>query len=83
MFFQIPVVAFDSCAISDTMGGAGVLVHKKDTPIIAGLLDMILSNPDLYNRIVIEQKKNVNKYTTPVMQFRLQELLCKWSVSNV
>lgn len=83
MYFKIPVVAYNSCAIPYTMGGAGVLVHRKDIPVIAGLLDSLLNDHDLRNRIISRQSKNIQKYTTSALQCQLQCLIDKWSVKHV
>ena len=44
MYFDVPVVAHASTAIPYTLGDAGVLVYEKDYPVIAELLNLIVTD---------------------------------------
>jgi glycosyltransferase involved in cell wall biosynthesis len=52
---QIPVLAYASTAVPDTMDGAGVLYSDKDPALVASLMDAIVSNDGLQEAIVQEQ----------------------------
>jgi L-malate glycosyltransferase len=52
---QVPVLAYAATAVPSTMDGAGVLFEDTDPVHVAALMDGILSNPDLQDRIVEEQ----------------------------
>lgn len=58
---KIPVVAYDSSAVSETMNGAGILVEEKNYALIAGLIDEIINNNDLRNNIVRVQNLRISK----------------------
>lgn len=75
MYFQIPVVGYNSCAIPDTMGKSGVLVYKKDPAQIAFLLHEIQSNDQLRSSIVTTQQENVRHYLHDSMKEQLKNLL--------
>jgi len=47
MYFNLPVVAYDSSAISETLGPAGLLVQDKSPELVAELINEVLSNQDL------------------------------------
>lgn len=47
MYFSVPVVAYDSCAVGETLGGAGLLSPSNDPQIIAGLLHRLLTDAAL------------------------------------
>ena len=57
MFFGVPIVANNACAIPYTLGGSGVLVNKKSIPEISELLHFILDRVGLRNRLVARQKE--------------------------
>ena len=41
MVFDLPVVAYDSTAVPDTLGGAGILVREKRVDRVAELVDIV------------------------------------------
>lgn len=58
---QIPVIAYDSSAISETMSGAGILLSEKNYALIAGLIDEVITNQDLSNGIIRVQNRRIDK----------------------
>ena len=52
---QIPVVAYSATAVPATMDGAGVLYSAQDPLHVAALLDTILDDRRMYDRIVATQ----------------------------
>lgn len=53
---NVPVIAYDSSAISETMAGAGIIVTVKDIKIIAALIDELIRDKDLYKKIIERQR---------------------------
>jgi glycosyltransferase involved in cell wall biosynthesis len=51
----VPVVAYAAAAVPATMDGAGVLYHRKDPAHVAALIDAIVSDRALTDRIVAGQ----------------------------
>ena len=49
---QVPVLAFAATAVPSTMDGAGVLFEDRDPIHVATLMDEVISNADLQDRIV-------------------------------
>ncbi|MDG2111784.1 MAG: glycosyltransferase [Actinomycetota bacterium] len=47
MSHGLPVVAFDSSAVGETVGGAGLLLADKDPTIVATALERVLTEPTL------------------------------------
>ena len=60
-YTQVPVLAYAATAVPSTMDGAGVLFEDTDPLHVAALMDGILSNPDLQNRIVEGQLEAVDR----------------------
>ncbi|WP_167884597.1 glycosyltransferase family 4 protein [Cupriavidus oxalaticus] len=56
MSLDLPVVAFDSSNIADTLGGAGVLIHSKNPLAVAGLVKTIMFDRALRRQIVEAQR---------------------------
>src|SRR5829696_2514547 len=55
MAANVPVLAFASTAVPDTLGGAGVQFHPKDLELAAELLGELAYNPELRARVVAGQ----------------------------
>jgi len=58
---QIPVLAYAATAVPATMDGAGVLYEDQDPVYVAGLMDAILSDATLQDRIVEGQLEAVQR----------------------
>ena len=58
---QVPVLAYAATAVPATMDGAGVLFDDKDPLHVAALMDAILSNAALQDRIVDGQLAAVDR----------------------
>jgi L-malate glycosyltransferase len=58
---QVPVLAYAATAVPSTMDGAGVLFEDTEPMHVAALIDAILSDPVLQDRIVDEQLAAVDR----------------------
>jgi glycosyltransferase involved in cell wall biosynthesis len=58
---QVPVLAYAATAVPSTMDGAGVLFDDRDPMQVAALMDGILSDPALQDRVVEEQLAAVDR----------------------
>jgi glycosyltransferase involved in cell wall biosynthesis len=52
---RVPVLAFAATAVPATMDGGGVLFRTKDPDVVAGLMDEVLSDAALQERILRSQ----------------------------
>jgi glycosyltransferase involved in cell wall biosynthesis len=58
---EVPVLAYAATAVPDTMDGAGVLYDDKEPRHVAALMDAILSNCELQDAIVKEEREAVRR----------------------
>ncbi len=61
MKMEVPVVAFRSSAIPETMGGAGVIVTEKNYAYIGALLNELITDQTIYNGIVEKQTERLER----------------------
>jgi glycosyltransferase involved in cell wall biosynthesis len=52
MHHRLPVVAFDSSAVPETLGGAGLVVSDKSPVVVAGAVDRVVSDQVVAQRLV-------------------------------
>jgi len=59
MIFDLPVIAFDSTAVPDTLGGAGILIRDKRADRVAELLDIVVRDESLRTKIIRGQRERL------------------------
>jgi glycosyltransferase involved in cell wall biosynthesis len=65
MYLGLPVVAYASTAVPDTMGDAGIMFFRKDYEALAELIATILADDGLRGRIVTRQTERVRHFLEP------------------
>lgn len=80
MWFDIPILAYKSTAVPETLSSAAVMIdNKKDLPYIAILVDMLLSDKKLRDKIIHAQRHVREKYSLencqPIYAKLIQELI--------
>lgn len=63
MFFEVPIIAYNSCAVPYTMGNSGLIVDTKDPAEIALLMDRIMNDEILKNNIIESQNKRLKDFS--------------------
>lgn len=62
MYFNIPVIAYQSCAIPWTMGNSGIVINSKNPAEISLLIDKIIKNKNLRNQIIASQQERLKDF---------------------
>lgn len=62
MFYQVPVLAYESGAVPETLGGSGVLLPTYEPDEIAEVLDTVIRNPITRDQIIIGQQRRVESF---------------------
>ncbi|MEQ8172508.1 MAG: glycosyltransferase, partial [Candidatus Eremiobacterota bacterium] len=68
MVFDVPVVAYDSSNIKNTLNGAGVLFKEKNYEYIAGFLTVLSKNKGVKRRILKGQREVIKNYSDDVVK---------------
>lgn len=63
MFFDVPVIAYDTSAISDTLGGSGVLLDSNDPVFAAAVIDRVLTDDKLRESIIAGQRRRLEDFS--------------------
>ena len=74
MYFDLPVVAFASSALPDTVGAGGVLVKEKRHPEIAELIQRISEDAGLRERLKEAGRRRVEDLRMPHFERRVAEV---------
>ncbi len=52
MYFGIPIIAYDSTAVGETLGGAGLLLQDKSPEVVGEAIDLVMKDPALRQRLI-------------------------------
>ena len=75
MHFQIPIVAFSAAAVPETLGGAGLLVNKKNYEEIAELVDLLVKDKLLRREILKKQNERLKEFDKSKIEEKLKGYL--------
>ena len=64
MIFDLPIVAYDSTAVPDTLDGCGILLKEKRVDRVAELLDAVVRDRRLREKIVRGQRERLERLRT-------------------
>ena len=62
MYFHIPIVAYNSSAVPDTLGKGGLLLNKKEPLITAGLINRIITDKTLRADTINNQNEQLKLF---------------------
>lgn len=62
MLFDVPIIAYDSSAISDTLGDSGVLVDNKEPKKIAEIISKVIEDDSFTDEIILRQRKRLTDF---------------------
>ena len=62
MQFDVPLVAYSSTAIPYTLGDAGIKISTKSPKLVAAILDEVLCDTKLREKILFEQRKRLKYF---------------------
>jgi glycosyltransferase involved in cell wall biosynthesis len=72
MRFDVPIIAYDSTAVPETLGGAGVLVRSKRFPVVAELVHLLQTDTALRAQVTARQRERARDFAPDLVveQFR-------------
>lgn len=68
MFFDIPIIAYDSSAISYTLGGSGILIKEKNPLEVAGVIDYLQKHADVKEALLQGQRERLKDFDNEVIE---------------
>ena len=60
---EVPVIAFASSAIPETLGNAGILFYEKNFTRIAEVMNAVIENPERVNALKAAGHEQIKKYS--------------------
>lgn len=78
MFFDVPIVAYDTSAIADTLGGSGMLLNDNDPLFAAMVIDRLVTDEELRKSVLEKQRKRLDDFKYEKIKTMFQEYLTKF-----
>jgi len=75
MLFDIPVLAYASSAVPETLGVAGVVFSEKNFPYISGLINKIASDESIRTSILAAQRERLKAFAPGPIADRFIKLI--------
>ena len=75
MYFDLPVVAYRSTAVTDTLGGVGITVGRKDYASLAQLIIKLWRDGAWQERLVQAQRARLHDFLEPQVKARFFEVI--------
>ncbi len=79
MYFDVPIIAYDSSAIGDTLGGSGLLLEKKDPAIVAEAVNLVVTDRDLREKILKGQRQRLAFFEHDRIKAQLREIMDRFT----
>ena len=77
MYFSLPVLAYSTTGVPYTMGDAGVQFYEKDYEGLAELIQLLMEDQALRQRLIARQKERVQIFLEPEVRAQFELLLQK------
>ena len=78
MYFNVPIIAYDSTAISGTLNGSGILVKEKDYSQIADEIHRLVKDCTLRKEILDKQRQVLEGYSEAKTKALFKEYIMKF-----
>lgn len=71
MHFELPIIAYDSCAIGETLGKSGILIQRKEHAKIAEVMNIVLNDSAMREKLFNESRDQLSKFSLDAFQEQL------------
>lgn len=75
MLMGAPVLAFAASAVPETVGGAGILFHRKDYEALAELVEMLRTDVALRQRVIEAGRMRARAFLAPAVRRRFLDAM--------
>ena len=78
MFFDVPVIAYDSCAVGETLGGSGLLLQDKTPAVVGEAIHRVVSDEKLKQQIIANQRIRLKDFEHDRIKEKFLKTLESW-----
>jgi len=74
MHFGLPVIAYASSAVPETVGDGGVLIDRKDPALVAELVYRVATDQSLRNNLIIAGRSRVKQLSVERFEAQVEQM---------
>lgn len=78
MNFGLPIVAYNSSAVPETLGGSGILLSSKEPKSAAAVIHRVMCDSSYYQSVVAQEKERLKVFSYEGVLKQLKEVLRKF-----
>lgn len=78
MTFDVPVIAYDACAVPETLGGSGVVVDDKDPVFLSKVINEVVTNKDMRESIIKAQRSRLKDFEYDTIKKQIQDYITRF-----
>lgn len=75
MFFDVPIIAYNSTAIPSTLGGSGILLDDKNPIIAAKMIDILVNDAELRQKVLKNQRERLEDFKYEKIKEQFEQYL--------
>ncbi|HWQ20769.1 MAG TPA: glycosyltransferase family 4 protein [Methanotrichaceae archaeon] len=75
MYFGVPILAYSSSAIPDTLSGSGVLLKEKRYEEAAEMAYLLATDADLRDKIIRKQRTRLRDFDAKIVEAKLKKYI--------
>src|SRR5690606_23268712 len=75
MYFELPILAYNSTAIPFTLEKSGILLNAKKYEEIAEMINLIVEDSKMRNQLIKRQKERLHDFSPDNIKTKLKEIL--------
>ena len=79
MNYGIPVLAYDTAAVGETMGSSGILVKTKEPSAVAKIAYEVLKDKQALEEIIAAQRENIERFSMERIQKLTAQMIDVWT----
>lgn len=77
MYFEVPIIAFSSTAIPDTLDGAGILLDSKDPDVVSAYMDKVITDKKYRDEIIEGQRNRLDNLKSDRLELEYTKAIKK------
>ncbi|MDU3489980.1 MAG: glycosyltransferase family 4 protein [Clostridiales bacterium] len=75
MMFKVPILAYDSSAVGETLNGSGFLINDKSPEFVAGCMHRILTDQELRKSLIEKEQERLKELAPSVVADQVKKLI--------
>jgi L-malate glycosyltransferase len=75
MYFNVPVIAYNSSAIEDTLGKAGILLQNRDIESAAGFINWVIDDDPFRKALLEQQNRRLSVFRPDMVESTLLNII--------